>query len=195
MPKTLKTTKPSKAVKTNDPAFSPTIEETIKTRLGLIDCEARLDAAGVYQVYWHGHQTEFTYIDIADLYNELDEIIIDIKTRISNKNTDVFWQEIKRNIAIIKALPNDVIISIVDGMNEQYSHINANDIYIDDKGVWVTLTKRHMLVLFKKSDYMVMNNYTKCDSVAIAKSELEKTFVFSKAIDYKDIFKGEENGI
>lgn len=195
MPKTLKTNKPLKAVKTNDPTFYPTIGEAIETRLGLLDCEARLDAAGVYQVYWQGHQTEFTYIDIADLYNELDEIIIDIKTRISNKNTDVFWQEIERNITAIKALPNDIIISIVDGMNEQYSHINGNDIYIDDKAVWVTLTKRHMLVLFKKSDYMVLNNYSKCDSVAIAKSEIENTFKFSKAIDYKDAFKGEKNGI
>ena len=184
-----------KTLETNDPTFYPTIGEAIKGRLARINCEARLDAAGVYQVYWHGKQTEFVYTDIIDLHGNLDEIIITIEARTSHKNIDLFWQAIERNIAAIKALPNDILISIVDGINEQYSHVNANDIYCDHKAVWVTLTKRHMLVLFKKSDYMVLNTYPNNNGAAIAKSEIENTFQFSKAIDYSDILEGEKNGI
>ena len=184
-----------KVLEKNDSTFHPTIGEAIKNRLARINCEARLDAAGIYQIYWHGKQTELIYIGLIDLHSNLDEIVATIEAKTSDKNVDVFWQEIERNIKAIKALPNDILICIVDGMNEQYSHVNANDIYIDDKAVWVTLTKRHMLVLFKKSDYMVLNTYLVCNGAAIAKSEIENTFRFSKEIDYKDVLKGEKNGI
>lgn len=195
MSKIAEAVKKFKTLETDDPTFYPTIGEAIKGRLARINCEAIIDAGGAYQVYWHGKQTELTYTGIIDLHSNLDEIVTAIKAKTSHKNIDIFWQEIERNIAAIKALPNEIVISVINDMNEQYSHINANDIYCDHKAAWVALTKRHMLVLFKKSDYAVLNSYLINNGIAIAKSEIDNTFVFSKSVKYSELFKGQENGI
>lgn len=166
------------------------IANRVKRRLAAIGCEAKIDAAGVYQVYWHGKQTEFIYVDINTLYDELNEIVTSIQALSNDDNIDVFWREIQRNIKMIKALPDSVVISIGDGLHDNYGNINNADMHCDDSKAWITLSKRHTLTIFEKSDYIVLNSGQGKDLAATAKSEIEHVFSFSKAITYDQLFGG-----
>lgn len=164
------------------------IANRVKRRLAAIGCEAKIDAAGVYQVYWHGKQTEFIYVDINTLYDELNEIVTSIQALSNDDNIDVFWREIQRNIKMIKALPDSVVISIGDGLHDNYGNINNADMHCDDSKAWITLSKRHTLTLFEKSDYIALNSSQGKDLAATAKSEIEYVFSFSKAVTYDQLF-------
>lgn len=164
------------------------IANRVKRRLAAIGCEAKIDAAGVYQVYWHGKQTEFIYVDINTLYDELNEIVTSIQALSNDDNIDVFWREIQRNIKMIKALPDSVVISIGDGLHDNYGNINNADMHCDDSKAWITLSKRHTLTLFEKSDYVALNSSQGKDLAATAKSEIAYVFSFSKVITYDQLF-------
>lgn len=168
------------------------IANRVKRRLAAIGCEAKIDAAGVYQVYWHGKQTEFIYVDINTLYDELNEIVTSIQALSNDDNIDVFWREIQRNIKMIKALPDSVVITIGDGLHDNYGNINNADIHCDDSKAWVKLSKRHTLTIFEKCDYTALNSSKNNDMAATAKSEIEHVFSFSKVITYDQLFG--ENG-
>lgn len=164
------------------------IANRVKRRLAAIGCEAKIDAAGVYQVYWHGKQTEFIYVDINTLYDELNEIVTSIQALSNDDNIDVFWREIQRNIKMICALPDSVVITVGGGLHDSYGNISNADIHCNDSKAWVTLSKRHTLTLFEKSDYMALNSSKSNDMAATAKSEIEYVFSFSKAITYDQLF-------
>lgn len=168
------------------------IANRVERQLAAVNCEAKEDAAGVYQVYWHDKQTEFTYVDINVLYDELNEIVASIQARSNDDNVSIFWGEIQRNIKMIKALPDSVVIGIGDGLHDNYGNINNADIHCDDSKAWVVLSKRHTLTLFEKSDYVALNSSTTNNMPAIAKSEIEHVFRFSKTITYNQLF--EESG-
>ena len=165
------------------------IANRIKRKLETIDCEAKMDAAGVYQVYWHGKQTEFVYVDINTLYDELNEIVTSIQARTNASNVDIFWLEIQANIKKIKSLPDSVIITVGEGMHESYGNIYKGDLHCDDAKAWVELSKRHTLTLFEKADYVPMNKNESGDMKAIAKGEVEHVFTFSKKITYSQLFE------
>lgn len=168
--------------------FNKVIANRVKRQLANIDCEAKEDAAGVYQVYWHGKQTEFIYVDINTLYDELNEIVTSIQALSNDDNIDVFWREIQRNIKMIKALPDSVVISIGDGLHDNYGNINNADMHCNDSKAWVTLSKRHTLTIFEKCDYIALNSSKNNDMAATAKSEIEHVFSFSKTITYDQLF-------
>lgn len=165
-----------------------TIGSEVKRQLATVNCEAKEDAAGVYQVYWHGRQTEFIYTDIGALYNELNKIIDRINYLKNDDNVSIFWHEIQRNIKMIKALPDSVVITVGGGLHDSYGNISNADIHCDDSKAWITLSKRHTLTLFEKSDYMVLNSSKSNDMAATAKSEVEHVFSFSKTITYDQLF-------
>lgn len=170
--------------------MSKVIANRVKRQLAAIGCEAKIDAAGVYQVYQHGKQTGFIYTDINALYDELNDIVIacNILELESGENIDAFWREIQRNIEMIKALPDSVVITIVDGLHDNYGNINNADIHCDDSKAWVKLSKRHTLTIFEKCDYTALNSSKSNDMAATAKSEIEHVFSFSKAITYDQLF-------
>ena len=165
-----------------------TIGSEVKRQLATIGCEAKEDAAGVYQVYWHGKQTEFIYTDIGALYSELNEIVASIQARSNGENVDKFWCEIQRNIEMICALPDSVVITVGGGLHDSYGNISNADIHCDDSKAWITLSKRHTLTIFEKSDYIVLNSGQGKDLAATAKSEIEHVFSFSKTITYDQLF-------
>lgn len=165
-----------------------TIGSEVKRQLATVNCEAKEDAAGVFQVYWHGKQTEFIYVDINALYDELNEIVASIQARSNDDNVSIFWHEIQRNIKMIKALPDSVVITVGGGLHDSYGNINNTDIHCDDSKAWITLSKRHTLTLFEKSDYMALNSSKSNDMAATAKSEIEHVFSFSKTITYDQLF-------
>lgn len=164
------------------------IANRIKRQLATIGCEAKEDAAGVFQVYLHGKQTEFIYVDINALYDELNEIVASIQARSNGENVDKFWCEIQRNIKMIQSLPDSVVITVGGGLHHSYGNISNADIHCDDSKAWITLSKRHTLTLFEKSDYMALNSSKSNDMAATAKSEVEHVFSFSKAITYDQLF-------
>lgn len=106
----------------------------------------------------------------------------------TTKNIDKFWREIQRNIKMIKALPDSVVITIGDGLHDNYGNINNADIHCDDSKAWVKLSKRHTLTVFEKCDYVALNSSKNDDMAATAKSEIEHVFSFSKAITYDQLF-------
>lgn len=168
--------------------FNKVIANIANRKLATIGCEAKEDAAGVFQVYWHGKQTEFIYVDINALYDELNEIVASIQARSNDDNVSIFWHEIQRNIKMIKALPDSVVITVGGGLHDSYGNINNTDIHCDDSKAWITLSKRHTLTLFEKSDYMALNSSKSNDMAATAKSEIEHVFSFSKTITYDQLF-------
>lgn len=166
--------------------------EAVGTTLAAIHCVVKKDAAGVFQVYWHGKQTEFVYTNINELFADIDTIVADIENRTTAENIDKFWCEIQRNIKMIKALPDSVVITVGGGLHDSYGNISNADIHCDDSKAWITLSKRHTLTLFEKSDYIALNSSQGKDLAATAKSEIEYVFSFSKAITYDQLFG--ENG-
>lgn len=168
------------------------IANRVKRQLAAIGCEAKIDAAGVYQVYQHGKQTEFIYTDINALYDELNDIVASIQARSNGENVDKFWCEIQRNIKMIQSLPHSVVITVGGDLHDSYGNISNADIHCDDSKAWITLSKRHTLTIFEKSDYTALNSSQGKDLAATAKSEIEHVFGFSKAITYDQLFG--ENG-
>lgn len=162
--------------------------KTVGTALAAIHCVIKKDAAGVFQVYWHGKQTEFVYTNINELFADIDTIVADIEKRTTAENVDKFWCEIQRNIKMICALPDSVVITVGGGLHDSYGNISNADIHCNDSKAWVTLSKRHTLTLFEKSDYMALNSSKSNDMAATAKSEIEYVFSFSKAITYDQLF-------
>ena len=165
---------------------------TINASLAPIHCEAKMDAAGVHQVYWHGAQTEFVYVDTDTLLSELDLITDSINARTNASNVDIFWLEIQRQIKKIKSLPDSIIVTINDGMHESHGNICKGDLHCDDTKAWVALSKRHTLIIFEKADYATLSNRQSGPMQEIAEGEVRHTFAFSKRITYSQIF--EESG-
>lgn len=101
---------------------------------------------------------------------------------------DILWAAIGAHIDEIKALPDDIIIGLIDN-HTNYGKIDPSSIEKDDKHVWVQLNRNHKVTLLEKSDYQAIDYKSETEIPLIAQAKITEVFSFSQSISPKLLFK------
>lgn len=107
-----------------------------------------------------------------------------------SENLFNFWQELKSHVEAVKSLGSDIKVSLnVDGV--EYSNILTEGLKRDEDEIYINLTPKIKLTIFKKGDYkLYFDNYFNDSSDStfkIANEEFVKVFKFHKEIQFKDL--------
>lgn len=108
----------------------------------------------------------------------------------NSENLFNFWQELNSHVEAVKSLSSDIKVSVnVDGV--EYSDIITRVIKRDVDEIYIYLTPKVKLTIFKKSDYkLYFDNYFNDNSDStfkVANEEFVKVFKFHKEIQFKDL--------
>ena len=94
--------------------------------------------------YLKTHEHLFTLE--GELYDETSVV------ETSKTGLDIFWSALRAHVETIRALPSDLRINI-EAHGQSYENIEQKDIKIDDKKVWVELSRHHTVTVFERADY------------------------------------------
>ena len=102
-----------------------------------------------------------------------------------------FWQELASNVRLVKSLDSNIKVSLdVDGVI--YDNILNEDLKIVDGEVYIELTSKLRLTIFKKSDYELYFDrfYDRVSSTfTVAREEFTKVFKFHSEVSLSDLEK------
>ena len=101
-----------------------------------------------------------------------------------------FWQELKSHVEAVKDLSSDIKVSMnVDGV--EYNNIITKGLKRNEDEIYIYLTPKVKLSIFKKTDYkLYFDNYFNDNSDStfkVANEEFVKVFKFHKEIQFKDL--------
>lgn len=101
---------------------------------------------------------------------------------------DILWGALEAHVDEIKALPDNIIIGLIDE-HTNYGRIDPSSIKKDDKHIWVQLKRNTKVTLFQKSDYEEINQKHELNPSLIAQNKITEVFSFSEAVKPKSLFK------
>ena len=107
-----------------------------------------------------------------------------------SENLFNFWQELKSHVEAVKDLSSDIKVSVnVDDV--EYNNILTKGLEINEDEIYIYLTPKIRLSIFKKSDYkLYFDNFFNDNSggtFKVANEEFVKVFKFHKEIQFKDL--------
>lgn len=107
-----------------------------------------------------------------------------------SENLFNFWQELKSHVVAVKNLSSDIKVSVnVDDV--EYNNILTKGIEINEDEIYIYLTPKIRLSIFKKSDYkLYFDIYFEGNlggTFKVANEEFVKVFKFHKEIQFKDL--------
>lgn len=90
----------------------------------------------------------------SNLMFTLDGEIYEEKSVVETSKTglDIFWEALRAHVETIRTLTENLRINL-ESYGQIYENIEKTDLKIDNKKVWVELSRHHTVTVFERADY------------------------------------------